>query len=247
MEEKIVAAILLRHFRMEVIDPSNVKALWLKPYASAQSNGSLSSLMTIYNAYIPTSSVSSMAQQIQTPKSLYFTISQGVAGELANFTVSAFPLLYTPDPYSASDGGGNPGNTSVSADVVASNRRRDAIIAVCTIVGGIGLVILGWWGYKNYKRRQESAHRRLADPLGLDRGYGATDNVMRERPPSVGPDGIRRNSFYFAEDSLRGYRDQVRDMEEEAQLSTSVGRRHLQGATGAAISGPILRDNTMNW
>jgi len=189
-----------------------------------------------------------MAQQIQTPKSLYFTISQGVAGELANFTVPDFPLLYVADPYASSNGGGNPGNTSVSDNIAASNRRKDAIIAVCTVVGGIGLLILAWWGYKNFKRRQEGAHRRLADPLGLDRGYGATDNVIRERPPSVGPDGIRRNSFYFAEDSLRGYRDQVRDMAEEAQLSNSVGgRRHVQGAAGAAISGPILRDNTLNW
>jgi hypothetical protein len=185
-----------------------------------------------------------MADQISTITSQYFTGSQGIPGQLANFTVPGFPLLYTPDPYSSSDSGSNPqGNASVSSDMVARYKRRDAIIAVCTIVGGIALLVLAWWGYKTYKRCQDGSHRRLADPLGLDRGYG--DNVVRERPPSVGPDGIRRNSFYFAEDSLRGYRDQVRDMEEEAQFSASTGgRRPVQGV---AISTPILRDNTLNW
>jgi len=142
------------------------------------------------------------------------------------------------------------GSTTLS-EKDASNKRRNAIIAVCSIIGSIALVVLGWWGYRTYKRRQEGSHQPLHDPLGFDNGgyagYGATDNsgAMRERPPSVGPDGVRRNSFYFAEDSLRGYRDHVRDMEEENHVGTSLGgRRQVQGA---AISTPILRDNTLNW
>lgn len=232
------------------ITADQVKALWLKPYAPVGYNGDPSSLMTIYNAYIPTGSVDNLSHQIESITSQYFTMSQGVPGQLANFTVPGFPLLYAPDPYSSSSDGGNTGNTSVNADKAAADKRKDAIIAVCTIIGGIALVVLGWWGYKTYKRRQEGGHRRLRDPLGLDRGYGATDNVgfTRERPPSVGPDGIRRNSFYFAEDSLRGYRDHVRDMEEEQQMAPSTsmgGRRQVQ--QGVAISTPILRDNTLDW
>jgi len=49
----------------------------------------------------------------------------------------------------------------------------------------------------------------------------------------------------FAEDSLRGYRDHVRDMEEENQIGPSTGARRQ--VTGAQISTPILRDNTLNW
>jgi len=228
------------------ITSDNVKALWMKPYAPVDYNGDPDSLLTIYNAYIPSGSVDNMAHQIQSVTSAYFTGSTGIPHQLANFTVAGFPVLYVTDPYaSSSDGGSDPGNTTVSGDADSSNKRKDAIIAVCTIVGGIALIVLGWWLYRNYKRRQEGAHQRLADPLGLDRGYGATDNIMRERPPSVGPDGIRRNSFYFAEDSLRGYRDHVRDMEEEVHMSSSMGgRRPVQGV---AISTPILRDNTLNW
>jgi len=231
------------------VSSDQVKALWLKPYAQVGYNGDPSTLMTLYNAYIPTGSVDDMSHQIVSITSAYFTLSQGVPGQLANFTVPGFPLLYAPDPYSSSTNGGNSGNTSVTSDKAAADKRRDAIIAVCTIIGGIALLVLGWWGYKTYKRRQEAGHQRLRDPLGLDRGYGATDNagIMRERPPSVGPDGIRRNSFYFAEDSLRGYRDHARDMAEENQLAGPSGGRSRHVQQGVAISTPILRDNTLDW
>jgi len=235
------------------ITPDNVKALWMKPYAPIGYNGDPASLMTVYNTYIPTSSVDNMSLQILNPTSQYFTGSQGIAGQLAGFTVSGFPLLYVSDPNTSSSNNGNgQGSNAVTSDQEAGNKRRNAIVAVCSVIGGIALIVMSWWGYRTYKRKQEGRHQRLADPLGLDHGghpgYGATDTdgAMRERPPSVGPDGIRRNSFYFAEDSLRGYRNPVRDMEEENQLGASMGgRRHV--VQGTAISSPILRDNTMNW
>jgi len=235
------------------IQPDQVKAYKLKPYAPAGSNGDPSSLMTLYLAYIPSEQVDPLTGLLQSSGSQYFTASEGIPGQLAKATVPGFPILYTPDPNPGGSGISSPSNSStVTSD--SSNKRRNAIIGVCASIGGIALLVLGWWIVRSYKRRQEGMHTRLgegpSDPLGFNqggyRGYGATEGEMQQRPPSVGPDGIRRNSFYFAEDSLRGYRDHVRDEHEDLNLASGSGQARRQVGT-SRISPPILRENSMNW
>jgi len=76
--------------------------------------------------------------------------------------------------------------------------------------------------------------------------YGATGH-MAERPPSVGTDGVRRNSFYFAEDSLRGFTNPVRPEDEEAHGGQGQGPSRRSPVGAQQISGPILRQNTLGY
>jgi len=246
------------------ISTDQVKILYLKPYAPVTANpNDLSSILTLNLMYIPSQYVETLAGLLQSTSSKYYTASSGVAGQLANFTTPAFPVLYTTDPNVASTDGGPANNDAASSITAASARRKDAIIGVCSAIGGIAVLVLAWWLIKTYQRKRESQHHRLSaasnDPLGYGRGgfvgYGATEDGMRERreaPPSVGPDGVRRNSFYFAEDSLRGYVDPQRDAQENVGLagpsgSGQQGQAAKRQVGGARISPPILRDNTLNW
>lgn len=117
-----------------------------------------------------------------------------------------FALDSVADPNSSTDGSSL--NASSSSASSSSKSRQDAIIGVVSALGGIALLVLLFLLWRSYKRRQELAHRRLSEPV-QDGGLGGAD-IIGARPDgrdfdqdSVG--GQRRRSFYFAEDSLRGF------------------------------------------
>jgi hypothetical protein len=230
---------------------TQVKPYALKPYAAKGYNGDPQTLYTTWTAYVPNNQVDSLQLMINARQSRLYTDETGTAAELADHIIPAFPVRYNSDPTSQTPGSSGPGNSpsnQATALSSASTQRRNAIIGVVAAIGGIALIVLGWWLIKSYKRRQEAAHTPLGDedPIGHRGagGYGATEQGMRERPPSVGPDGVRRNSFYFAEDSLRGYTDPNRMDEVEQPGGSSGGRRPIGGQP---ISGPVLRQNTLGY
>lgn len=233
------------------IDANQVKPYGLAPYAAKDYNGDPQTLYTTWQGYIPNNLVDPLQNMINARQSAFYTDMTDTAGQLAQNVIVGFPLRYAADPSSGPPGTGGPNsspNNNATTLSAASTQRRNAIIGVVAAIGGIALIVLAWWLIKSYRRRRDAAHRPLgdADPLGYTgAGYGATEEGMRERPPSVGPDGIRRNSFYFAEDSLRGYTDPARPDEVEAGVGSSAGGRRPVG--GQAISGPVLRQNTLGY
>jgi len=197
-------------------------------------------LGTVWLGYIPTSNVNDLSMQIKAPQSMFYTGAPNtVARSLAQRVVAAYSILSVPADSSAGAGRGSNSNSNSNS---SSNARRDAIIGVVSAVGGIAILVLGILVYRSYKRRRELAHRRISDPPTA----GIAPHGRDFDQDSVG--GARRRSFYWAEDSLRGYEVErgVADtsLSPAAQGAAGVVRRNV--ATGA-ISAPILRESSMNW
>ena len=209
--------------------------------------------------YIPTSLVDTLAAEIKAPQSAFYTgVPDDVARALALRVNSGFSLLSVADPNGGSSSGGSGsggagGTKGTSAK--SAQARQDAIVGVVSALGGVALLVLAWLAYRSWQRKKELAHRRLS---GSDDGEGR--EVVGARPEgrefdedSVG--GARRRSFYYAEDSLRGWEDE-RQRQQGGQISPggSVSGSGLGGmvqrrvpVAGAPISAPVLGANTMNW
>lgn len=204
-------------------------------------------LGTTYLAYIPTDQVDNLAAMIKAPQSaFYIGVDIPAARSLALRVDNGFSVLSIQDP-NGGDGGQtrNSGSSNSSGDV--DRTRQDAIIGVVSALGAIAVLVLAFLGYKWYQRRQEAAHRRLSDPVP-----GARPEGREFDQDSVG--GQRRRSFYFAEDSLRGY--QQAQQEEYSYYHDQNGARtspvggvmtQRRNVVPAAISQPILRESSMNW
>ncbi|KZS93656.1 hypothetical protein SISNIDRAFT_410778, partial [Sistotremastrum niveocremeum HHB9708] len=230
-----------------------VKTYALEVYIPANYNGDPSTLLTMFYCYIPTDSVDQLSLELKARNSEFYSASGGIASQLAANVNGNFPVASSS---SGSSNGGNSNNTPSLSDssvgtLAAGTKRRNAIIGVCSAIGGIALLVLGWWIYRNMKIRRESAHRRLSgaqSDMVPASGYGAAEFGVREM--SVGADG-RRNSFYFAEDSLRGFQDPNRELREEEQMGynhrLSPQMQQRRPVLPQHISAPILRDNTLNW
>lgn len=134
-----------------------------------------------------------------------------------------------------------PGGSSSSSSS-SSKVRQDAIIGVVTSLGAIALIILSVVGYRYYKRRQELAHRPLPDPDGDNAGVRPEGQEFDR--DSIGEQ--RRRSFYYAEDSLRGYEGVRRD-EDTADRRITPVMRERRNLNPGAISAPILQGSSMNW
>jgi len=101
------------------------------------------------------------------------------------------------------------------------------------------------------KRKRQLAHHRLSDPPSVVRPEG-----LEFDQDSVG--GARRRSFYFAEDSLRGYQEDRGDdliQFDHAAIGQGGGQGGVRGSAvmsqrrvvPATISAPILQQSSMNW
>ena len=193
-------------------------------------------LRTLFVGYIPTDNVTALAQAIKAKTSPFYQENQGIASELAQRVDASFSVTSISNPMTGSS---SSGSSSGSSD----NTRRDAIIGVCSALGGIALCVFGFLVYRNYKRRQEAAHQRLQEPT-----YDATPAPGQEFDrDSIG--GQRRRSFYFAEDSLRGFGapQPQEELYMDHNVSMQPGMRERRAIIPGQISAPILRDNTMNW
>ncbi|EIW81240.1 hypothetical protein CONPUDRAFT_56067, partial [Coniophora puteana RWD-64-598 SS2] len=180
--------------------------------------------------YLPQDQVSTLASLISDEHSEFYTAQSGIAFELAACV----------DPALAITSISGPKGSNSSSDSNSSRVRRDAIIGVCSSLGGIALIVLAYIAYRAVKRRRELAHRRLSDPGDL---AGARPDGQAFDQDSIG--GQRRRSFYYAEDNIRGQQGVRADEEQYDQYSQAM--RERRNITPGAISAPILQQSSMNW
>lgn len=207
-------------------------------------------LGTVWLGYIPTEDVSNLAAQIKAKQStFYIGVQDPVARELAEQVNSAFPLLSI--NVSGTGTGSGSGSNGSGSGGGANSTRQDAIIGVVTALGAIALLVLAFLIYRSVMRRRELAHRRLSDPPQVPDVAGIAPQGRDFDQDSVG--GARRRSFYWAEDSLRGFQA---ERGEDNPGAAQVGAQNLQsGPSGAVrrsvlpgnISAPVLRESSMNW
>lgn len=204
-------------------------------------------LGTIYLGYIPTELVEDLVNQIKAKNSRFYTAaSDPRALDLAKFVNTGFSLTAIADPKQDGSNGGGGGLVSSTGATSNSKSRQDVIIGVVSALGAIAVFVLVFLVYRSLKKRRELAHRRLSDPPDMA-GYRPEGREFDQ--DSVG--GQRRRSFYFAEDSLRGFGEQRQEpmtydhrTDPQHQGIAQMRSRHV-GPT--AISAPILRESSMNW
>ncbi|KAG6333734.1 hypothetical protein ID866_5362 [Astraeus odoratus] len=188
-------------------------------------------LGTIWQGYIPSDMVTTLASLISNQKSVFYTgQDEAISSELAACVDPSLAL-------DAITGPAPGGDSNTSSSSTGSDTRRDAVIGVVSSLGALALVIVAYVGYRTFKRHREAAHHRLSDVVGVRPEGQEFDR------DSVGEQ--RRRSFYYAEDSLRGYQGaHPEDDTYDHHASQMRERRHV---VPAAISTPILRESTMNW
>lgn len=221
--------------------------------------------------YIPSDQVDTLAALIKAKQSKFYTgVPIPAAQDLAERVNSGFSLrsIVSPNTGTGSSGSGSgSGGSSSKGDGSSSAiaARQDAIIGVVSAFGAIACLVLVFLVYQSIKRKRELAHRRLSDPASVGVGGAATDQPSSGVRPegrefdvdSVG--GARRRSFYYAEDSLRGYQDE-RKIEEQNMSQEQEGGVRMRTTPQSvvtmsqrkvvvptAISAPILRESSMNW
>ncbi|KIJ14908.1 hypothetical protein PAXINDRAFT_155811 [Paxillus involutus ATCC 200175] len=188
-------------------------------------------LGTIWQGYLPSDKVSTLASLISNQKSVFYTGQDGtIPTSLAACVDPSLDLESISGPAAGASTGSSSG----------SNVRQDAIIGVVSSLGAIALIIVGYVAYRAIKKRRELAHRRLSDP---DVYAGVRPEGQEFDRDTVGDQ--RRRSFYYAEDSLRGYQG-VRPEDDGYDHRVTNMRERRPIHTGA-ISTPILRESTMNW
>lgn len=211
------------------------RALQVYIPTSYQTPADADKLGTLWCGYIPTADVDILSQDILAKQSAFYTGSDDpVALSLARHVEPGFMILSVSDPSSDNAGGLNP---SSSGD--GRKSRQDIIVGVVTSLGGIALLVFGFLAYRMMASRAV-AHRRLSDSPDADQA-GVRPEGQDFDQDSVG--GARRRSFYYAEDSLRGFQGEGQD--ELAGPSAMTQRRTI--LPGTLISAPILRENTLNW
>jgi hypothetical protein len=233
---------------MLAADDIKTFALQVRIPDSYQGPAQASELQTLFLAWIPTFAVDSLNLALHSHNSGFYTgVPDPVAQALAQHVVSAFALDSIADPGPAgsnSGGGGGSANDEAQGAASTSKTRQDAIIGVVTALGVIAVVVLIFLAFRAFRRRAELAHHRLSDPPDMY-AVGARPEGREFDQDSVG--GQRRRSFYFAEDSLRGFQG---DRQEEAAWDargSPQGMMQRRNVMPAAISAPILQQSSMNW
>jgi len=204
-------------------------------------------LLTGVDLFMKTDAVADVQALLLQKTSIIYTL-KGIYGEIASQIDSSYPITSIVDPLT-----GAPLNPRPVEDN-GSKKRQDAIIGVVSALGAIALMVLVFLVYRSMKRKRELAHHRLSDHQ---------NDFVGVRPDGVDFDqdsigGQRRRSFYYAEDSLRGFQDEREDDFNTFRGSsvagtvgaTSMGQAQMsqrRNAAPAAISAPILRENSMNW
>ncbi|KAJ2920875.1 hypothetical protein H1R20_g16219, partial [Candolleomyces eurysporus] len=205
-------------------------------------------LGTVWLGYIPSDLVDTLAAQMKARTSKFYTgVQDPTAQSLAQRVNTGFSLLSVSPNQGSGGSGGNSGTGTLGTTGAAADgkSRQDAIIGVVSALGAIAVFVLVFLLYRTMKRRRELAHRRLSDPPDM-MGY-RPDGQEFDRD-SVG--GQRRRSFYYAEDSLRGYSGGQQAMQDDMSYdhrTQGVAQMRSRNVVPNAISAPILRESSMNW
>ena len=199
-------------------------------------------LGTTWLGYVPSPSVDALAAQIKVRASPFYLDLPSPYSDLASHVDPSFDIM-TVTTTTGIPGSGDSPNGSSSGSSDHSRTRENAIIGVVSALGGVTLIVLGYLIYRAVQKRRELAHRRLSDP--------PANTFTGEAPPNRNFDqdsigGQRRRSFYFAEDSLRGFSD-YSHTNEAARLSpeqpSRLNRRQIAGNIGP----PMMRENSLNF
>lgn len=215
-------------------------------------------LGTMWLGYIPSDQVDTLAALIKAKNSRFYTAAPNpVARALAQHVNTGFNLVSVRDPIAGGGSGGEGGGADqIGATSDGSKARQDAIIGVVSALGAIALLVLIFLVYRSLKRRKEMAHRRLSDPPGPADLAGYRQEGREFDQDSIG--GQRRRSFYFAQDSLRGFQGQeetysyLQHQQGGGYGATAHGGQQQMSQRrgmpqGGAISAPILQQSSMNW
>jgi hypothetical protein len=197
---------------------------------SYQTPADAAQLGTLWLGYVPSNLVVTLSQEILAKQSSFYTgESDPVAKTLASYVNAGYDILSVSDPNSAAPSSSDGGQS-----------RRNVIIGVVCSLGGVAFFVLVFLAYRIMKNRRNHAHRRLSDSAGVD-SAGVRPEGQDFDQDSVG--GARRRSFYYAEDSLRGFQDS-----EPAQIAgPSVMTERKTVVPGTPISAPVLQENSLNW
>lgn len=207
-----------------------------------QGPSDISQLGTTWLGFIPTPQVDNLAAQIKVETSPFYTDLPSPYSDLAKHIIPAFDITTITNNGAPGSGVSNPSSSGGSS--TDSRTRENAIIGVVSALGGITLIILGFLIYRAIQKRRELAHQRLSDP--------PANPFIGEAPPNRNFDqdsigGQRRRSFYFAEDSLRGFSDNGYTGDDGARLSpeqpSGLNRRPIAGNIGP----PVMRENSLNF
>ncbi|KAI0685008.1 hypothetical protein BC835DRAFT_1291373, partial [Cytidiella melzeri] len=230
------------------IDQTDVTTVALQVFKPTSYTGpqDVAELQTEYLAYIQSDLVDTLANQLLVKTSPFYQTPPPY-NQLAAHVLSTFPVASGDDGSggSGSDSGSGSGNGLSSAS--SSNKTREnAIIGVISSLGAITVIVLAFLAVRAYKQRRALAHRRLSDPPQGEFVGSRPENQDFDRD-TLGHQ--RRRSFYYAEDSLRGYEDShigagIADTHDQR---TEQSMRERRPVNAAMISTPVLRDNTMNW
>jgi len=206
-------------------------------------------LGTVWMGFINSSLVDTLADQIKDRSSAFYTgTNNAVAQQLAQHVESGFDVTSYPNPNANTDSSNADNATGATSQ--EGKTREDAIIGVVSALGAIALVVLGFLVFRAMKRRRELRHHRLSDPPNVQ-SAGIPPTGRDFDQDSVG--GQRRRSFYFAEDSLRGFDSQYgggsvrQDDEMYEHNRTSPAAMTRRNVVPNAISAPILTGSSMNW
>jgi len=221
-------------------------------------------LRTTILFYIPDPVVSDLTNELRAQGSPFYTLLPSPYKDLAARVDPSF--LITSVSANTIPGGGSSAANSGSSTSGASgdSSRTNAVIGVVSALGGVTLITLSFLVYRSIKKRRELMHQRL-----VEEPQAYPDRAGRDfDEDSVG--GQRRRSFYFAEDSLRGYGSVMTGggLQSPFQSPATAGPPtagpsgnnvefsyfdHVDGQDmherrpAAPISAPILQQSSMNW
>ena len=230
----------LQHLTVSLADQVKSYALQVWVPNSYKGPSDISQLGTTWLGYIPTPLVETLAAQIKVKTSLFYTGKSSPYSDLASHVDPAFDIM-TVTATTGIPGSGGSNNDTSGGTSDDSRTRENAIIGVVSALGGVTLIVLGYLIYRAVQKRRELAHRRLSDP--------PANPFVGEAPPNRNFDqdsigGQRRRSFYFAEDSLRGFSDYSGDGARLSPEQTSgLSRRPIAGNIGP----PVMRENSLNF
>ncbi|KIY69302.1 hypothetical protein CYLTODRAFT_430482 [Cylindrobasidium torrendii FP15055 ss-10] len=249
----VASSQLLTYIRMQVVTALGLTNSDVLPYAlqvvvpsTYQDASDVDELGTQVLLYLPSDQVDALASQLKVKTSAFYTGgTTSDAQSLVSHVLASTSLLSVSAPSGDGSGTSSGGSSDQSnSQSGSSSTRQDAIIGVTTALGSVAVLTLLYLVWRAIQRRKEEAHRRISNPPPADDAGFRPQNRDYDQD-TIG--GQRRRSFFYAEDSLRGFQGSASgdDWYQPDRVSPQMSqRRHVAPAN---ISPPILRESSMNW
>jgi len=239
------------------VTEDNIIPTSLRVYVPATWTGeNPSQLLTLWEGFLKSDLVPTLQSYIISKRSPFYTNQPTpLLQTLVAQVDGSYPL--SGGLAGSANAGGTAASDNSAADGGSDNSRRNAIIGVCSAIGGALLIALLWWFFKHLQRTREQGHHRMSMYTGGPAPTMGLMNAAEAQNPfsdygAVGVDQRgRRNSFFFAEDSLRGF-EAPREAQDETEgtfhrMSPDMAQRQRAPIVPSHISAPILRESSLNW